>query len=145
MRDNIMRKGFTLIELVVAIAVFSIGFVAVAKMQSNAISGQSYSMQMTDAVDIFNGQAENLNAQPIYPSYTSTAQSPDLTAGNHGPSTVTRRGINYSVSWVVSDLVLTAPMDEIQKQVVITVSWVESGINHNLSRGILVSDKTYLQ
>ena len=93
--DN--SKGFTLIEVLVAMAIFSIGILAIGSMQLAATKGSSSARLSTEAVTIAQSQAETLILLP----YNS---SPALDTGPHGPNPV---GV-YSVSWDVWDT-LTGP------------------------------------
>ncbi len=56
------KKGFTLIEVLIAITVFAIGILAVAKMQITAMNGNSFARYMTDASNIAQDEMEKLLA-----------------------------------------------------------------------------------
>lgn len=85
-------RGFTLIEVLVAMAIFSIGILAVGSMQLAATKGSSSARLSTEAVTIAQDRAEILILLP----YNS---SPALDLGSHGPNPVG----NYTVGWVVWD------------------------------------------
>ena len=85
-------KGFTLIEVLVAMAIFSIGILAIGSMQLAATRGSSSARLSTEAVTLAQSQAETLILLP----YNS---SPALDTGSHGPNPVGA----YSVGWDVWD------------------------------------------
>jgi prepilin-type N-terminal cleavage/methylation domain-containing protein len=85
-------RGFTLIEVLIAMAIFSIGILAVGSMQLSATRGSSSARLSTEAVILAQSQAETLILLP----YNS---SPALDTGSHGPNTV---GV-YRVRWEVWD------------------------------------------
>lgn len=57
-------KGFTLMEVLIALAIFAIGILGVAKMQLSAISGNSSSRGWTEAATIGQQQLEMLMSLP---------------------------------------------------------------------------------
>jgi len=69
MRDRGMRargdRGFTLIELMIAIALLSFGLLAVASMQIAAMRGNASAMGTTEALAIAQSMVEELFAQPL--------------------------------------------------------------------------------
>ena len=84
------EKGFSIIECMIAIAIFSIGFLAVTSMQVSAINSNSGARKMSDALVIANDQLENFMAMP----YASADLDP---AGN--PHQIDADG--YSMVWNV--------------------------------------------
>ena len=58
------KKGFTLIEVLVAMAIFSIGILAVGSMQLSATKGSSSARLSTEAVAIAQSRAETLILLP---------------------------------------------------------------------------------
>jgi len=54
------QKGFALIEILIAITVFAIGILAVAKMQITAIKANSFARNLTDASNIAQDKMEKL-------------------------------------------------------------------------------------
>lgn len=68
------NAGFSLIELMIAIAVFSIGILAVASLQVSAISGNAKGRMISEELAIAESQLEFLMAQPYA---TSPVLNPD--------------------------------------------------------------------
>jgi prepilin-type N-terminal cleavage/methylation domain-containing protein len=56
-------KGFTLLEILIAIAILSFGLLAVATMQTTAIKGNSQAIGITEGVTLAQDKAEELMGQ----------------------------------------------------------------------------------
>lgn len=84
------EKGFSLIELMIAMAIFSIGILAVMTMQISTINSNSGARKISDALVMANDQLENFMASP----YTSAELDP---AAN--PHQIDAGG--YSMEWNV--------------------------------------------
>jgi type IV pilus assembly protein PilV len=56
--------GFTILEVLIAMAIFAIGILGVAKMQLSAVSGNSSARGMTEAAAVGQQQIEQLMALP---------------------------------------------------------------------------------
>ena len=89
------EKGFTLIEALIALAIFSIGILGVAAMQVTAINSNAVAHVQTDATGKAVDWMERLHGR----EYTSENTHADLTNGNHGPVTDGA----YRITWNVSD------------------------------------------
>lgn len=96
-----LNKGFTLIELLVAVLVFSIGIIGVAKMQSEAIRGNSFAMQMTRANNIAEDVAEYLKVLPFISTSLGGAAIPLPADVTIAANDVTSSGITYEREWIV--------------------------------------------
>lgn len=100
------EKGFTLIEALIALAIFSIGILAVATMQITAMNSNTIARLQTEAAALAVNEMERLNGLV----YTDT----DLNNGTHGPVT---QGA-YRVTWKVD---INQPVNETKMiQVVVT-------------------------
>jgi len=121
------NRGFTLIELVVAILIFSVGIMGIAKMQSMAIKGNALSMQLTEATTVTQNTIERLmnlpqnsnslgGSAPL--SGTVTLSSPAVISGH----------TSYSPSWTVSEVGTTGV-----RQVDLQVTWIEKALTHSVS------------
>jgi type IV pilus modification protein PilV len=58
------QKGFSLIEILIAITVFAIGILAVAGMQITAIKGNSFANDLTKATTLAQDRMEKLISLP---------------------------------------------------------------------------------
>jgi prepilin-type N-terminal cleavage/methylation domain-containing protein len=54
------QKGFTLIEIMIAIVIFSIGMLAIAKLQITATEGNSFARKMSEAANIAQDRTEEI-------------------------------------------------------------------------------------
>lgn len=78
-------RGFTLIEVLVAITIFAIGLLALAGMQLTALNGGATSHRVTAAVGLADGIVQNLLARdagdPLFDSAVSAGTAwPDALA-----------------------------------------------------------------
>jgi len=79
---TLKEKGFTLIELMIAITVLGVGILALIQMQVAAINGNSSANYMTTATTLAQDQIEQLNNL----SFFDTALA-DTNTGNNGALT----------------------------------------------------------
>jgi prepilin-type N-terminal cleavage/methylation domain-containing protein len=123
-RDN---RGFTLIELGVAIILFCIGFVGMQKLHTAVIRGSAYSMQLTESTNEMKSISEMLIGLP-YGSSSLGGEMP-LNQTYVAPSRVARpSGVNYTCSWSVNQIT-----DNL-REVTVSVSWTDfDKSNHTVS------------
>ncbi|MCD6569389.1 MAG: prepilin-type N-terminal cleavage/methylation domain-containing protein [Deltaproteobacteria bacterium] len=116
------KKGFTLIEVVIAILIFALGIIGVAKMQAEAVKGNSFSMQVTDGLNLAQNQLESLMSLPYIHN--------SLNNGTHNPpGTASGTGCTYTITWVVQD---DTPVTGV-KQIDVTSSWAEKNVPHSIT------------
>jgi len=70
------QKGFTLVEIMIAMAIFSVGFLAVGSMQISSINANATSRLRTEATALASEMSERLMMLPYDDDF--------LTAGSHG-------------------------------------------------------------
>ena len=98
------ERGYSLIELVVSILMFALGFIGVMKMQQQAIMGNGFSMQMGNALSIADTQSEVLRGLPL--------TEPEMALGAHaGGALPALQGVTYTLSWDVNTTSLGAAVD----------------------------------
>jgi Tfp pilus assembly protein PilV len=115
--------GYSLIELVVSILMFALGFIGVMKMQQQAIMGNGFSNQMSNALSIADTQAETLRGLLLTDA--------NMTVGYHAGTAISpRQGVTYTLSWTVSNTALGAAVTA--RQVIIRVDWTEKGLPHHV-------------
>ena len=88
---RINSRGFTLIEGLISLAIFSIGILAIAGIQISSINGNSAARMQTEATTLAAQHLERLIALPY--------GDPDLDPGDHPPET----SGSYTIQWNVSD------------------------------------------
>ena len=109
---QITARGFTLLEVLIVMAIFSIGILAVAAMQMTSTKGNASARRMTEATALAEKQIENLMLLPYDHADLDPANNPHVSA--QGP---------YSVNWNVTEIDLDSNGTNDSKEVNITVSW----------------------
>jgi len=106
--DNKSGNGFTLLEVVIAICILSIGLLAIASMQINAVEGNASSRDLTEATSWAQSKTEELMALP----YTNGLL-------NSGNQTDPNPPDDYTITWNIVD---NNPVNN-AKLITVTVTW----------------------
>jgi len=122
--ESTMQGGFTLLEVIVAISILTVGLLAVGTMQVSAIYGNSFAGRMTAATSI----AEDKMEQLLSLQYTYTATHPDLAEGSH-PDTPAADASGYTLTW---NVINNSPVGN-TKQITVTVTWRDKWVNKSTS------------
>jgi prepilin-type N-terminal cleavage/methylation domain-containing protein len=101
------NEGFTLVEVMIGMAIFLIGFLAIGTMQIAAINGNAGAREATEAATRATDQLETLIALP----YGSIVDGDPETVGA------------YTVRW---DVVPDTPLED-TKTITVTVDWQQHG------------------
>ncbi len=110
--DMETEKGFTLVEVMLAISILSIGLLAIASMHVSSIDGNSNSRRLTEAMNYTQDKLEELQTL----SYSHTLlKSGDRTEGNPPDG--------YTIAWNVS---VDNPVED-AKLITVTTSWQVGG------------------
>jgi prepilin-type N-terminal cleavage/methylation domain-containing protein len=107
-------KGFTLIEMLIAISIFAIGFLAVASLQVSAGKSNRTASEITAAANIASDRMERLMGLP----FGDALLDPDPAKNPH-PDNQDK----YNIQWVVTNTDLNADGVDDAKIVNLTVSW----------------------
>lgn len=107
-KKNLMKRvdGYTLMEVLIALAIFAIGILGVATMQISSTNGNTSARKYSEASEIGQGQIESLMAL----SYANVADGNLQTADG------------YSVQWTVvsqTDIDLDGDNDIMEVRVVV--------------------------
>ena len=117
-RQSRRQEGWTLIEVLVAVVILTVGLLAVGTMQISAIRGNFMGGNTSIALTLASQKMEDL----INRDYND----PDLNAGTHqeqvSDSGVAGGGF-YQRTWVVTDSSTLSGDWPTMKQIVIRVSW----------------------
>ena len=97
------NKGFTLVEVMIGMAIFVIGYLAVASMQIVAIKGDTSARKTTEAATLAADRLETLIVLP----FDNIADGGPVTEGA------------YTVDWQVAD---NSPLLN-TKTITVTVTW----------------------
>ena len=112
------EKGFTLLEVIVAISILTIGILAVASMQISSLRGNSFAGGVTEGTTWAGDQVERLMALPYDHNDLDQAQNPhQATEGK------------YTINWNVTD---DTPMTN-TKTINVTVTWTDHGVQKTVS------------
>ena len=110
------KNGFTLLEVLIALAILSIGLLALAGLQVVVIKGNTGSKNLTSAVILAEAKIEELKRNGFR----------RLTNGSFQDSN--KIGGIFTRSWVISAYLDSADM----KQITVTLSWTDSLGNHTI-------------
>jgi prepilin-type N-terminal cleavage/methylation domain-containing protein len=118
---QITVRGFTLIEVLIVMTIFSIGILAVAAMQMTSTKGNASARRMTEATALAERQIENFMLLPYDHADLDPTNNPHVSA--QGP---------YSINWNVTEIDLDTDGINDSKKVKVTVGWRYAG-KRNLS------------
>ena len=111
-RFKLGQGGFNLLEVLIAITIFSIGILAVASMQISSMMGNTSAKDVTEGATLATDQLEKLMALP-YGSVSTGSRTVDT----------------YQINWTVTD---NTPVTN-TKTVNIQVTWTERGLSKVVS------------
>jgi prepilin-type N-terminal cleavage/methylation domain-containing protein len=121
------NRGFTFIELCVAILIFCLGFMAIVKMQKAAIRANAYTLQESEALNVMKSTTETLMGFDRKATAFGGTDTLTATWTTSAPSVETKDKI-YHPSWSVSQV---NGMD--LKQVTLKVTWTDLGTDHKVA------------
>jgi prepilin-type N-terminal cleavage/methylation domain-containing protein len=114
--ERYTEGGYTLIETMIAIAIFSIGFLAIASLQIAASKTNRAGSEYTQAATIATDRMERLMVLPFDDSDLDPAANP------HPDPPDDMQG-KYNIQWVVTEADLNADGTNDAKIVNMTVTW----------------------
>ena len=117
------ESGFTLIEVLLSLAILAIGLLALGLMQAHFVEGNSRSRQLVHATDIAESKIEELTN---ISHYDPTDNDSPLETGKEHREQVYGYPLAYEVVWEVEEEDDHLAFD-------ITVEWEAGGIDRNVS------------
>ena len=114
-------KGFSLIEILIALVILSFSLLALAGLMSTTTRNISFGAHMTEAATMAQDRLERLRQSPM--QYIPLV---------YNTSTVGQTGILYTISWVAVQNSTTLDT------VTITVRWTDT-TNHSISIGSVIA------
>ena len=105
-REFNSQSGFTLIEALIAIAIFSIGLMAVGALQASSLMRTGDVARRTQAWALLDEQVARLKAMPFYQDAATQTFTPDLDENGGGfahQEDPTQMSDMYTVHWQVVD------------------------------------------
>ena len=117
------QEGFMLIEVLIAVAIFAIGILAVWNMQISALKSNAWSNDLSEATTVAEEKMEELIGMDK--SEASLDGTVSLHAGKN-------RGFNerFAVNWTVDD---DMPLPN-KKTIHVAVTWMDrSGVTRNIN------------
>jgi prepilin-type N-terminal cleavage/methylation domain-containing protein len=121
-------RGFTLIEVLIVMTIFSTGILAAAAMQITSTKGNASARRMTEATALAEKQIEDLMQLPYDHADLDPANNPH--ARSQGP---------YAVNWNVTEIDLDSDGINDSKKVDVAVGWRYAG-KRNLSIQYIISE-----
>jgi prepilin-type N-terminal cleavage/methylation domain-containing protein len=129
MRSKRNEEGFSLIEVMIAIVILTVGLLSLAQMMVLATNSNTLSGRMTSCSALAKEQLERLKAAPFYTNPQAQVRSPQLTAGGDINNTVggfsqiydadglpAAAGL-YEVRWQITDINTPLPLAMVRIQV----------------------------
>jgi len=110
------EKGFTLLDALAAIALMTIGLLAVASLHIGAMQGNSFASRVTDGTTRAQDKLEELMALPY--DDVNDDNSPEQQTGSDN--------MVYTIAWTVLDDTGGAPSNT--KLITVTVTWQDRGV-----------------
>ncbi|MBN1626080.1 MAG: prepilin-type N-terminal cleavage/methylation domain-containing protein [Deltaproteobacteria bacterium] len=119
------NQGFTLLEVIFAVSILTVGILAVAAMQASSIRGNAFAWGTSEATNIAMAQIENLMDLPYNDDLLEDLDEVSHSGGSVG---------NYDISWTVED---DAIIDQ-TKTVDVTVAWTDHGASRNVVMSFVI-------
>ena len=129
--DHTHEKGFTMVEVLVAIIILSIGLLALAGLQATVIKGNVASKNLTSAVFLVETKIDELKSGGYASLSDGTFNDPNNPVNEKGDS-----GGIFNRSWTISTY------ETNMRKIIVTVTWTDQvGGNRSTSLVTVLSDR----
>jgi len=124
------NKGFTLIELMVAMVVLAFGILGFMFLQTRSIEGRVFSREMNRAITIAQQHMEILMGTDFDDSLLDMGNHPTATedsdGNNDGQLTINYQNFHYNIIWIISpiDVDNDGTNDNDFKKITVSCQWV---------------------
>ena len=136
------QKGFTLLEVVITFIIFTIGMLAVTRMQLTSIQGNNFSHSVNAGGILAARELEQLkneNYDLIVSSNDSTAKLHVNEMGQPAPDDE----LAFDVTWVVTGRTISGTLGEgIYKEIAVTVRWRDTNEHSITVLGYVTPDRS---
>lgn len=122
------KEGFTMLEVLIALIILTVGLLGLAAMQITFLRGNSFSIKMTEATSIARNKMEDFNNTPFE----------NITSGNEAGPIVGSTGTQYNRNWVVVDIDNDDDGNIDWKVVDVTTRWSNPNL-HSVSLSTVMS------
>ena len=122
------NRGFTLVEVLVAVIILAIGILAVSQLTVMGVRSSTVMNRQMYARDVLNRRHEVLMGLPINDpllTYQTSGSLDDTIAPDHQFADTTHGGL-YRVMWNIADSTISGVADTRFKTVRIIISWPQS-------------------
>jgi type IV pilus modification protein PilV len=111
-------KGFSLIEVLVALVILSISLLALAGLMVQSTKNSSWGSHLTEAATL---------AQDILERLRAVRPQTDIPEGTNNDQVIAASGVTYTRTWTV-----TTNVDSTLRNISITVTWTDS-VPHSIT------------
>ena len=128
--SRFQEQGFTLLEIIVALLIFSIGIFAFLGLQMKATETNILSSNHTTAVSLTESKIETLKQSGYTTLVTGSHSDPLNPLDEEGAN-----GGKFTRAWLIA----ATPFAGDLKQITVTTSWIDSSGNHEVALTTIVS------
>lgn len=111
-------KGFSLIEILVALVILSISLLALAGLMVQSTKNSSWGSHLTEAATL---------AQDILERFRAVRPQTDIPEGTNNDQVTAASGVTYTRTWTV-----TTNGDSTLRNISVTVTWTDS-VPHSIT------------
>lgn len=137
------EKGFTLVELLIALAILAVGLLGLAGMQINAIRANAFANKLSAAVAVAQGVMENTLARPATDALFHNGDIVDATDCDIDPSSTVSNTLSIDGVGTMTarySIDLNSPAANVATiSVTVTITVVNNATNGTLQKNITIT------